>query len=216
MIVPSGFGLSVDAQACAIATVRDGSRHRAGGLRGRRLELPLAHVTTLNGTPITTAARTWLDCAALITWPDVVAMGDAMVRSGLATMDELEGIVEWGRGRRGIRFARGALLVIDPASESPGESWVRAMLHRAGAPRGICNHTVNIDGLTFRLDIAWPEAMLALEYDGEEYHGPQHREHDAWRRELLKRAGWTIIVVRKGDLSNMDRIATVIKQACAQ
>lgn len=215
MIVPSGFGLSVDEQACAIATVRDGSRHRAGGLRGRRLELPSGHVTVLDSTPITTPARTWLDCAALVTWPDVVAMGDAMVRSGLATLDDLKSMVDWGRGRRGIRFARAALQVIDPAAESPGESWVRAMLARAGAPRPVCNLSIDVGGLTFRLDIAWPEAKLAVEYDGEEHHGPRQREHDAWRRRLLNQAGWTIIVIRKGDLAGMDKIAALVKQACA-
>lgn len=213
MFVPSGFGLSVDAQACAIATVRDGSRHRSGGVRGRRLELPPEHVTVLEGTPITTPARTWLDCAALVRWPDVVAMGDAMIRGGLATLEDLEAVVDWGRGRRGIRFARAALTVIDPAAESPGESWVRAMLVKAGVPRPVCNHTVTIGGLTFRLDIAWPEVMLAVEYDGEEHHGPEHREHDEWRRALLARAGWTIIVVRKGDLSGMDRLAALVKDA---
>jgi hypothetical protein len=211
--VPSGFGLEVDAQACAVATIRDGSRLRQGGVRGRRLELPATHVTHVNGLAITTPARTWLDCAQLISYADTVAMGDGTLAAGLATLAELEEMVAWGRGRRGVRFARMALAVLDGASESPGESWVRAHLVRAGVPRPICNPTVRVGRWAFRLDMAWPDRMVAVEYDGDEYHGPDQAAHDAWRRQLLRQRGWIVIVVRKEDLADLPRLVAEVQLA---
>jgi hypothetical protein len=210
MIVPSGFGLDADAQASAIATVRDGSRLRAAGVRGRRLELPEEHVTTLDGITLTTPARTWIDCAALVGWRDIVAMGDSILRSDLATRRELSRMVVWGRGRRGIRAAREALAILDPACESPGESWVRALLSRTRLPRPVCNAWTTVDGWNFRLDIAWPEHRVAIEYDGEEFHGPDRADHDEWRRALLRAHGWAIVVVRKGDLADGARLISEI------
>lgn len=211
--LPSGFGIDIDAQACAIATVRDGSRHRATGIRGRRLELPAAHLTTLDGVTITTPARTWLDCAALVSITDVVAMGDAILRARLATDRQLEEMVLWGRGRRGVRAARLALPILDGDAESPGESWVRGLLMLADIPRPVCNLPITVAGWPFRLDMAWKEKRVAVEYDGAEYHGPEHQARDQWRRDLLAAAGWTVIVVRKEDFAHFERIIQTVRAA---
>ena len=213
--LPSGFGLDVDAQAIAMATVRHGSRHRAAGVRGRRLELPPDHVTVLDGIMLTTPARTWLDCAALVKFSDVVAMGDAILRCELATRTELAAVIRWGRGRRGIRSARGAFEILDPAAESPGESWVRSGLLRRRVPAPVCNLSVLAGGYAFRLDMAWLSAKVAVEYDGEEHHGPERAAHDKWRRGLLAADGWLVIVVRKEDLRALDQVAQAVHHALA-
>ncbi|MDA2986263.1 MAG: hypothetical protein O2789_00865 [Actinomycetota bacterium] len=212
MVVPGGFGLDVDAQACAVATMRDGTRLQSRGVRGRRLELPPEHVTLLNGTPITTPARTWIDCAAFISWTDVVAMGDGLLRASLATRDDLSRMVAWGKGRRGIRAARWALPILDPHAESPAESWVRAHLIRAGIRPPACNPTVRIGNRRVRLDLAWLPEKVAVEYDGVEHHGPDRHLHDARRRDLLRRAGWEIVVIRKEDLATPGEFAAVVAQ----
>lgn len=211
--LPSGFGIEVDAQACAVATSRGGSRHRSVGLRGRRLELPSEHLTVLGGVTITVPARTWIDCAPLVSYTDVVAMGDAILRSELASVSELGELISWGRGRRGIRVARKALTVLDPGAESPPESWVRALLMDDGIPRPVCNMDTRVNGWTFRLDLAWPDHFVAVEYDGEEYHGPDQAAHDCWRRELLRQAGWTIIVVSKNDFTDFSTVVAVVRNA---
>lgn len=211
--LPSGFGIDIDAQACAVATSRDGSRHRSAGLRGRRLELPPEHLTLLGGVTITVPARTWIDCAPLVSYTDLVAMGDVILRSGLASRSELSDLVSWGRGRRGIRAARRALPILDPGAESPPESWVRALLIDDGIPRPVCNLEVSVGGWTFRLDIAWDDRMVAVEYDGEEHHGPDRAAHDSWRRELLRQAGWTIVVVRKSDFADFGAVVATVRNA---
>jgi hypothetical protein len=213
LALPCGFGMEVDAQACAVATYRDGSRHRSAGIRGRRLELPLAHLTVLRGVPITVPARTWIDCAPLVSYTDVVAMGDAILRSGLASLPQMSELVTWGRGRRGIRTARRALPVLDAGAESPPESWVRALLMEDGIPRPMCNVEVAADGWAFRLDLSWPDRMVAVEYDGEEHHGADQAGRDRWRRELLTQAGWTVIVVRKADFANFGAVVAAVRTA---
>ena len=215
LTVPSGFGLEIDAQACAIATRRGGNRHRSAGVRGRRLTLPQEHLTVLDGTLITTPARTWLDCAEMTSFQDTVAMGDAILRAKLCSTQDLEDMVRWGRGRRGIRTARAALPILDAGSESPAESWVRAALVKGGVPRPVCNFTVIVNGREFRLDLAWPEQKVAVEYDGAEHHGPDRRHHDERRRALLRAAGWRIIVLRKEDLGDAPRVIKAVLNALA-
>jgi predicted transcriptional regulator of viral defense system len=55
--------------------------HRAG--------LPADHVTTLDGIPVTTAARTVVDCCRELRTPDAVAIADAALRAGSVTEGEL-------------------------------------------------------------------------------------------------------------------------------
>lgn len=129
-------------------------------------------------------------------------MGDGMLRAELTSMLQLREVIIWGRGRRGIRAARGAYQILDGRSESPGESWARAQLIRGGLPRPECNIVVEVGTQTFRLDIGWEAYKVAVEYDGEEYHGPEHSAHDQWRRELLRSAGWEVFVIRKADLAD--------------
>ena len=64
---------------------------------------------------------------------------------------------------------------------------------------------MHVDEHEFRLDLAYPARRVAVEYDGEEFHAEAHRAHDERRRQLLHEAGWTVIVVRRGDFSG-DRL----------
>ena len=86
---------------------------------------------------------------------------------------------------------------------------MRVRLVRGGLPRPTCNLTVEIALHVFRLDIAWEEYRVAVEYDGEAFHGPEQFAHDLWRRELLRSAGWVIFVVRKEDIADPTLVGRV-------
>ena len=63
---------------------------------------------------------------------------------------------------------------------------------------------IEIDGVpTYRLDLAYRHARVAVEYDGWDTHErtPEQRAHDRARRQWLRDTGWTVIVVRRGDFS---------------
>ena len=79
----------------------------------------------------------------------------------------------------------------------------------------MCNFSVTAGGFAFRLDMAWPSAKVAVEYDGEEHHGPDRTGHDNWRRGLLAADGWLVIVVRKEDLRALDQVALAVQHALA-
>ncbi|WP_432476255.1 DUF559 domain-containing protein [Nocardioides sp. GXQ0305] len=63
---------------------------------------------------------------------------------------------------------------------------------------------VQIGGVpTYRLDLAYPRAKVAVEYDGEEFHSrPEDRARDEARRDVLRRQGWYVIVLTKASFAD--------------
>lgn len=193
--------LAEDPSAITVSRPAGGGRPERRDTRGRRVLLPDGHVTSLNGVRITTPARTWLDCAAHLPLVDVVALGDHVLRLELAREADLGALIDWAPRRRGIVTARTALPLLDPRSESPRESVVRAHLVQFGLPRPVCNLDVFHDGAWLaRVDLAWPQALLAVEYDGMGHLDEGQRRRDAWRRNALQRAGWLVITLTADDL----------------
>jgi hypothetical protein len=148
---------------------------------------------------VTTPARTWLDCAALIPQDHLLAMGDALYAKDLAERAELHEMLRWGVGRRGIVNARTILPILDGRSESPGESRLRYLIWKAGLPIPEVNPEIFVRGVFLaRLDLAYRAARLAVEYDGD-WHGYTVAEDEA-RRARLRMAGWQVIIAHKEDL----------------
>ncbi len=203
-----------DAGPTSISTPPGGSHAERRGVRGRRLRLPEDHVTTYRMLRITTPARTWLDCAALLDAPSLVAAGDAALHRHLTTADDLATLIEWGRGRRGIARARTCLPWLDAAAGSPGESWVRTHLLAAGLPRPVCNADIVADGEWLaRADLSWPDSRVIVEYDGAGHAREKQRRHDARRLNLLQRAGWLVIVLTADDLRRPWAMVALVAEA---
>jgi very-short-patch-repair endonuclease len=56
---------------------------------------------------------------------------------------------------------------------------------------------------TYRLDLAYPKAKVAIEFNGEEFHSSEEdKVADAERLEWLEDHGWTVIVVDKESFSD--------------
>lgn len=73
------------------------------------------------------------------------------------------------------------------------ESRIRMAIVLGGLPAPVVQHPVSLDGRRYRLDLAYPELRLAIEYDGE-LHRTQLRAHaDLLREADLTRLGWTIL-----------------------
>lgn len=45
----------------------------------------------------------------------------------------------------------------------------------------------------YRLDMAYPAAMLAVEYDGEHHRTPEQARYDLERQAFVDARGWTIV-----------------------
>ena len=213
--LPPWLGLD-DQRPVPVAVPRGRVRQRRAGVRGRRLELPADHLVTVDGLTVTTPARTWVDCAELMPVPHLVAMGDAMLRRRLASEADLDGLLRWAKGRRGVVAARTARPLLDPRAEAPSESIVRCHLVQAGLPKPICNLDIVVDGEWLaRADLAWPAQRVIVEYDGMTHLDESRRRSDAARRNLLQDRGWLVIVLTARDLARPHEFVALVRSALA-
>ncbi len=172
----------------------------AGGTR----DLLPVDWTEVGGVRVTTPLRTAADLACKLPRRQAVAAGDALMRRhGFTTADLVDLLERRYRRRRGVRRARESAPIMNPAAESQAESWVRVVMHDHGLPPPVLQHWVAVDGVsTYRLDLAYPHAKVAIEYNGEEFHSsPADREADRIRLEWLRAHGWTVIVLTKDDFT---------------
>jgi hypothetical protein len=185
----------------SVAVAAGTAEPRRAGVHGRRLQLPTFHVTEVEGLRVTAPARTWMDCAALIPFDHLVAMGDAILHRGLCDAGELKHLSQWGYRRRGIVSVRRALPLLDAGAESPGESLARVMLLQGGVPRPVCNLDIFAGSRWLaRVDMAWPPQHVIVEYDGRVHLEERQRRRDAERLNALQSSGWRVIVLTADDL----------------
>ena len=185
------------------------------GVRVHRLALGRGEVLeNRDGLRHTTALRTAWDVAAFERTPTAVGVLDAMVRAGLLAEADLLGLLRQGAGRWGSRRVRQAFELVDGRSQSPPESWVRVACALGGLPAPVPQFDVVEDGVWLaRVDLAWPEARVLVEYEGE-YHfdGVQIARDDVRLRPLIA-AGWTVIRLAAHDLRNLDAVIARIAAA---
>lgn len=176
------------------------TRTQAGG--GER-DLSPEDITMLAGVRLTTPVRTCLDLACRLSPSDALAALDAFGRLHDITPFDLMGQLPRFRRRRGVVQARWLVPLMDARSESSGESFTRLAIIAANLPTPRPQHWVTDRGQPlFRLDLAYPEQRICIEYDGEEYHSSdEQRAADERRRNWLRDRGWHVIVVRKDDLA---------------
>ena len=157
----------------------------------------------VGGVRVTTPLRTAMDLGCKLDRRSALAAMDALMREYDFTVDDMMRLLPRYVRRRGVRRLRTIVALGDPHAESRSESWVRLEIIDRGLPVPQLQHWVWIDGVpTYRLDLAYPHARVAVEYDGEEFHSsPEERERDRVRRSRLRELGWTLIVLTKDDFS---------------
>jgi hypothetical protein len=121
-------------------------------------------------------------------------------------------------GGRGARNARQTIGLADPRAESPPESRLRVILALAGLP-AVPQHTVrDRDGaFAARVDLAFPDQRVAVEYDGAGHAAPGQLTKDRRRLNRLVAAGWTVIHVTAADLHGAETLVARVRallEAC--
>jgi hypothetical protein len=184
------------------------SRSRYSGVHCIQGYLPDSDVMMVNGLRVTVPDRTTVDLMRTLRRPYALSVADAMVRAKLVTIAQLARRIRRLKHYPGIVQARELLLLVDPRAESPGESWLRLRLIDAGFPfprpqLEVIDHRGRVIA---RIDLAYPEIKLAMEYDGAEYHShDEDRSHDEERRDLLTDAyGWRVEPATKADVLGTD------------
>jgi hypothetical protein len=142
-----------------------------------------------------------------------VAALDAMVRAGTIHVPDLSTMVSAGAGQWGVAKVRRAVELVDPRAESPPESGVRVALVLAGLSP-VPQHDVHEDGDWLgRVDLAFPEAKVAVEYEGAYHFEDGQTALDDVRYARLRAAGWTVIRVSTADLRDLDGVVSRIRAA---
>jgi hypothetical protein len=118
---------------------------------------------------------------------------------------------------RGTVRAAGLLDLTSAGVDSPAESWIRLMIVEQGVPIPEVNWAIrDLDGqLLYRLDLAWPQLRVTLEYDGYAAHAGREAQ-DRARRADLEARGWIVVVIRKEDLRAFTPVVTALRAAFAR
>jgi hypothetical protein len=188
----------LDLQPLSIFRPSDRGRLRNGLADSGERNLLSRDVTEIHGLRVTTPIRTAWDLGRLQKRDRALAGLDAMLRLGQFSKDELVAGVERFRGMRWVTQLRTLAPLSDARAESPGESALRLRWLDCPLPPPTPQVEVWQDGrLIARLDLANEDLMLAVEYDGREWHTTdQQRDRDRIRREVLHdEHGWTIRAV---------------------
>ncbi|MDF2919744.1 MAG: hypothetical protein K0S70_3961 [Microbacterium sp.] len=195
-----------------VSAVPPAREPRTKGVMGHRLTLSSDEIATLDGLPVTAKVATWAHLATVVSEADLVAIGDWLLAhdvppSALAAAA--------GRHRhRGIVALRSAAGLARPGSESPRESRVRLILVQAGLPEPDLNWTLRDPSGAFvaRLDMAYRDHRVAVEYDGRQHADAEQFRKDADRWRAIAAQGWTLvrIVAHHLDFPERDVVAPVV------
>jgi hypothetical protein len=164
-------------------------------------------------------------------------LSDMLCRSrpsdALAVMDEALAMIEPDRREtyraaisrrlerrhdpRGTRRGAQLLGLATGNAASPAESWFLCGIVDSGFPVPEVNWSLcGPDGREiYRLDFAWPELRIVVEYNGHAYHAGREAR-DAARTENLRRRGWIVITASADDLGRPAHFEAVLAGAFLQ
>jgi very-short-patch-repair endonuclease len=182
-------------------------------LRVRGDVLLPAEVMSSRFGPVTTPARTAFDVGRHNNPLRAVPLLDALVRATGVTRQQVEDVAREHPGARLIRQLPKRLDLVDAGAESVRESQLRVVLVEAGLPRPVTQYTVLTDDGMFvaRVDLAWPELRVIVEYDGSYHDDPRQVAHDRARLNALRAAGWTVLVVDRAQFARRDEMVAMIR-----
>jgi hypothetical protein len=173
------------------------------GLAIRQDLLRPDEIVVVDGLAVTSPIRTAFDLVRRLDRVEGVVVLDALARVGgfapAAILDHVGG----RRRPRGHRRLAPAVEAADPRADSPPETRLRLALVAHGVPAPEVQYEVPDARASWtpHLDLAWPEAKVAVEYQGD-----RHRTDPArWRRDqerwaVLAAAGWIVIPATWEDL----------------
>jgi hypothetical protein len=179
---------------------------RIPGVRVRRAALPADHVQRRHDVPATTAVATALRLAGSIRGDDAVVAVDRMVASGAVDLASVRALAAATRGP-GCARARGVCGLADGRAESPQETRLRLLMVRSSLPAPVAQFSVVHDGrFVARVDFAWPDVKVAVEYDGLWHAEDGQFARDRQRLNRLHAAGWRVFFVTAADLHAPERL----------
>lgn len=174
-------------------------RPSSGLMVHQRAGAPLRRV---EGRLATSPAWTAVEVARSLPRPRSLATLDAALHIRACSRGELDAAIREQKGRRGIVRVRGLIGHADGRAESPMESETRLVFIDYQVPKPDLQYTIVDDyGRVWRVDFAWPEAMVFAEYDSVQWHlGREALLHDRTKTARLQECGWLAIPVTVDDV----------------
>jgi len=147
------------------------------------------------GLRLTSGAQTFLDLAGMLPPWELVAVGDALLRTGHLDAHALTARLARAARVRGVSRARDCAPLLSPLSMSRPESLIRYWLAASHLPTPVPQVPV-LDRWgrpVAHTDLGYEEWKLALEYEGR-----QHADHDQFGRDvdrysLMAADGWAVL-----------------------
>jgi very-short-patch-repair endonuclease len=179
-------------------------RPTLGRLHRTRL-LPPHHVTTVDGIPVTTVARTLFDLAAVLHPGRTERVLDSAVAASPALLPVLHRMLPElaERGRTGIRLMR-ELLGARPLGYLAPASGLEARLIRLLDEAGIATRRqvdLGADGWIGRVDLLVTGTNIVIEVDSTRFHTSRlDRERDARRDAELRAGGYEVLRITEEDV----------------
>jgi len=174
---------------------------------------------------LTSPTRTALDTATLVRHEPAVAIVDWYVQSCLTSLALLVEMFQRMRTWPDTLHLHRVLALADGKAESVGETRTRLMLRAHRVPPPIAQYEIRHPSgrLAGRVDFAWPECKVMLEFDGlTKYHRlrrpgetiEQMVMREKAREDLLRElTGWTMIRITWADLARPEQTVARILRA---
>ncbi len=163
--------------------------HRSGALFDSDL-------TSYRGIPTTTVARTLIDVSGRLTERQLGQAIDDALRRRILDLEDLRRTAGRlgsapGRSMRKVHRALGLRIPGYDPLDSDLETRVLRVIAIAGLPVPRQQHPIVLAGIEVHLDLAYPDARLAIELDGWEWHHNRSAfDDDRWRDVELVKLRW--------------------------
>lgn len=168
----------------------------------------------VGGLRVTDPVRTVLDLARCCPHPEGLVRAEAAIHRGVVTPDLLLRRIGDVRRLHGADRARGVIAAARVGAESPMETRLRVALTGAGLPEPVLQHHIRTASGTVRVDLAWPSALVCIEYDGFAWHsGADAFARDRRRWRAVVAAGWDVYPVTAVDIRTVAALAYDLRRA---
>lgn len=181
-------------------TVKPGTQPRLRGIRMHRPGVLSDHDVTMVGCiPTTSYARTLVDCTGLMSLGQIARALDFGLVNRRVTLWSVERTLTALGQAPGRHPSKLWTLIAERGTEPiQGESRPEIRMSRVlaagGLPTPVAQHWVRVGGESYRLDLAYPELKVAIEYDGWDTHRSRTSfDSDRRRDRNLQLAGWVVL-----------------------
>jgi len=169
-------------------------------------------VAEIDNIPVTSLARTLLDCAEVLPLRQVVRMIEEAERRQIFDLGAVERLLARSHGRHGVKPLRAAMAEIHGEPTRVNSDWERDLIDFCD-DHDIPRPELNVLIEDYEVDALWREAELIVELDSWSHHrGRTAFENDREKIAALQLAGYTVLPITWRRLEREpDEVARQIK-----